>query len=99
MRTVEEERRDNNVKTLAAFRAHRIGAAHHAGRRRQRRAGRIAENLAGFDHRRFADNACAANFLDLAAAVGDLPKPVRDGEVFAALIIDFNGIGPDETRV
>ena len=99
MRAVEQKGRDDNVKTLAVFGPHRVGPTHHTGWSRQRRAGCIAKGLTGFNHWRFANNARSANFLDLSTAVGDLPEPICDGEVTAALIVDFDRIGPNKSRV
>ena len=99
MRTVEQKGRHDNIKALTGFRAHGVRSAHHTRWSGQRRTGCITENFAGFDQRRFTYDTCGADFLDLAAAVSDLPKPIRDGEILIALIVNLDGIGPDETRV
>ena len=99
MRAVEQEGWDGNVETFAAFRAHSVGSAHHTGWSRQRRAGCIAKCFARFDYGGLSHNACCADFLDLSAAVGDLPKSICNREVTPALIINFDCIGPNETRI
>ena len=71
----QHELGDRRVELRAVFRFHLVAAAHRADRRRDRRAARVLEALAGPQERMFADHTGPADFLDLIGRVGDVPVP------------------------
>src|SRR5918912_1205708 len=82
----EREFRDVGVELLAVLGEHVIAAAHRADRRRQRAAARVAEALAGPQQGLVADDAVAADFLDLVFGVGDDPVPRDQMRAYSAAI-------------
>src|SRR5262245_169757 len=81
---------------LAGIGDHAVAAEHDARRRLQRHPARIFETFARRDDRLLADDARATNLLHPPDPVGDVPVAGLELYGLAAVVGDFDGVGPEE---
>src|SRR2546430_8616033 len=75
---VQLEPRDFHVEVIAVFSDHLVGTAHHAGSGLERAPRPILKCLAGREYGLLADDAGAANLLQLAVRVGNQPMTAEE---------------------
>ena len=92
--TFKQERRNFSLKRLSGRRFHLVSAGHGTGRRRQRAAAGVFEHLAWLEYGLGPHDARAANFLDMAYRVGDVPVAGHQLDSLRALVLDGHRIGP-----
>ena len=96
----QPERCDSHFKrALRGSVQQRIGALHDPHRRLQNGTAGIAKALARANQWLLPDDAFAAHFLALAAALGDFPVARHELHAMGALIVDGDGIAEDVTRL
>src|SRR5262249_20197388 len=91
-----EEDRDVDLEGVAGGGPHQVAAMHGAGRRVKGTAARVFEALPGLEHWLCADHAGAAHLLDVTDLVGDLPIARHELDGLSALVLDGDGVGPEE---
>ena len=79
-------------RSARRLRDHLVGAFHHAERGRQRASRGVFERFARLERRLLADDAGAADFFDVARAVGDDPVAGQQLDGLLAFVRDRDGI-------